>query len=379
MNSINQIELQGTALAVIAASSVSTIVAADESDILGKLAAKVAAFKPDISTAAGRDEMRSLAYEIARSKSALVKIGKGLTENWRQSTKAVNAECNIIEERMDELRDKVRAPLTAWENAEKDRVAAHESALAALAVDPAMRHATADELSAAIRARRELEARNWQEFHERAIAAQNAAIATLVDWHGEAEVREAEAAELIRLRAEDAERERQEAERLQREREERIAAEAAERARIEAEAKAERARQEDARQAEAERVRVEREAREATDRAEAQRRDAEDRAEKAERARIDAAEMAERNRIEAEAKAEMDRISAVRAEQKRAADEKAASEAEEARRAANVAHRGQINRDALAALVAAGITEDHAKIVIAAIARGTVPHVSIRY
>lgn len=60
-------------LAVIPATALPTILAADKDDILGKLAAKVAAFKPDISTAKGRDEIRLAAEQKAeRDRAAAV-------------------------------------------------------------------------------------------------------------------------------------------------------------------------------------------------------------------------------------------------------------------------------------------------------------------
>ena len=34
----------------------------------------------------------------------LIRLGKSLTKGWREQTKAVNAECRVIEERMDALR-----------------------------------------------------------------------------------------------------------------------------------------------------------------------------------------------------------------------------------------------------------------------------------
>jgi colicin import membrane protein len=420
VNNITNIEIDGadmsevldapsTAMTVIPASAVSTIVSADTDDILSKIAAKVAAFKPDISTPRGRDEMRSLAHEIAKSKVALIKIGKGLTEGWRKSTKAVNEECNIIETRMDELRDKVRQPLTEWENAEKARVAAHEAALAAISETPDYGQVeTSAELQHRLDYLLNYPARDWQEFGARAADSLGVEISRTRRLLEVAQKREVEAAELARLRAEEAERQRLAEERAQREREERIAAEAAARAKREAEEEAERQRaaveqraqaeaKAAAERAEAERREIERrekEAREAAERAEAQARKAEaDRIAAAEQAKRDqiAAEQrarereaelarkAEADRIAAEQKAERDRIAAIEAERKRIADEKAAEEAEAQRRAANKAHRASVNRDILAAFVGCGAAEELSKALIAAIARGEVPHVSISY
>ena len=64
MNELTPIDMPGTALAVIPASQVSTIIAADPNDILGKLAAKVAAHKPDaIVIAIAKGEVRHCKVE----------------------------------------------------------------------------------------------------------------------------------------------------------------------------------------------------------------------------------------------------------------------------------------------------------------------------
>lgn len=63
---------------------------------------------PDLSTKGGRDAIASVAYKVARTKTALVAQGKKLTEGWRDQTKKVNAACNTIEERLDKLRDEDR-------------------------------------------------------------------------------------------------------------------------------------------------------------------------------------------------------------------------------------------------------------------------------
>lgn len=257
-----------TALVVVESRLLPTIVAHDKDDILGTLAAKVAAFKPDISTPTGRAAMRTLAHEIRRGKADLIRIGKSLTEEWRKQTKAVNAECNIIEERMDALAEKVRAQLTEWENREKARVAAHEEFLAAI---KRMAEVPYDMPPDEIRHRLHLldtgsfRKRDWQEFRERYLEALETAVNSLRMALAAAEKAEADARELERLRAEEAERQRQEQERLQREREERIAAEAAERAKQEAEAKAAREAEQVRQEAEAEfrRVEAERQAAEA--------------------------------------------------------------------------------------------------------------------
>jgi hypothetical protein len=417
----------GTALAVVPASAVSTIVAADTNDILGKLAAKVAAHEPDVTTPRGRREIASLAADVASSKMDLIRLGKGLTETWRKSTSAVNAECKVIEERLDALKVQVRAPLAEFESREARRAQAHEDALSNMqeiacvcddgGVLPANVDAAYGHLSAA-------HARDWEEFGQRAERTYRDALAKLDTCKASVQARDAAAAEASRVQAEREEAARQEAARIQVEREARIAEEAAERAKQEAERRAvveaqairdaaeiEQRRQEAEAQAaadraEAERRRIEQEAQAAAERAEIQlqreeraRRHAEESAAAAERARIAAEEKAAREAIEAQRasetarvaaleKAARDNANAISAERRRVAAAAEAERAETQRRADDKAHRAKINREALAAIILA-MSEAHsgtaleaeavAKTIVAAIAGGKVPHTTLAY
>jgi hypothetical protein len=390
---------QPTGLAVIQPATISTIVAADTDGILASIARKVAAFRPDISTKAGREEMRSLAYEIAKSKSELIRIGKGLTEGWRKQTKSVNAECAIIEERMDELRNKVRAPLTAWENQEKQRVADHETALVnILSLGEMGPEPTLFVVVQRIEDLDNLPDRDWQEFSDRAADAIIGTRVKLTKLRTQVEQRDAERAELARLRAAEEERQREEAARRQREHEMRIAAEAADRARQAAEAEAARLLAE-------ERMRAAREAQESERRLADERAQAERAAQAAEQARLDAerradkaladareaVERAERERIAAEQKAEADRAQAqqeaiwerdraIAAEQKRMADNKAAAETEEQRCAANKTHRAKIMGAIKIGLMShADLDEEQARRVVLALVNRQIAHVVVEF
>ena len=376
----------------------------------------------DISTEKGRKEIASLARtKIARSKTALIDAGKKLTEDWRKQTAAVNADCRIIEARLDALRDEIRAPLTAWEQAEKDRVAAHDRAITDIeALASGLEGLTAEQIRERLKAPPLTEARNWQEFQQRASRTILSTGAILKVALRDAEQRAAEAAERAAREAQEAEERRLAALDAQRIREEQIAAHAAEKARQEAEAKAEMERlaahakaEADRRaaeaKAEAERQAIEARAREEREelerKAEAERlrseqrekdaRDAQVRAEaaakKAEADRIAAEERAERERqaaaaaqqkreAEAAARAEAEKAAAIEAERARAAAAAEAERAEAERRAANVAHRKRINNAVLAALVEhAGLSDAAGKAAIEAIARGLIPNVSIAY
>lgn len=330
--------------------------------IISKLEADVRNVVTDISTEAGRKAIASLAYKVARSKTALDDMGKDLVAGLKAQTGKIDAERRIIRDRLDALRDEVRKPLDNFENAEKERVAGHEAILAAILEAAQL---SADAGTAAINARigavRDLSQRDWQEFAARATATIDTARKTLETALAQATKREAEAAELARLRAEQIARE-------QAEREAKIAAEAAERARIAAELKAEREAAEVAARAEAERRRVDKE-----------RADAIARAEQAEADKRAAAATAVQDAKNAAEAAERSRLAAIESERKRVADEAAKEAAEKARREADKAHRAKFNNEALAAFEALGFAKEPSRLLVETIARGEVPHVSINY
>jgi colicin import membrane protein len=81
--------------------------------ILSKLETEVRAVKRDISSAKGRKEIKSLAFKVARSKTALDEMGKDLNESKRAEINRVDAERRIIRERCDALKEEVLSDLTA--------------------------------------------------------------------------------------------------------------------------------------------------------------------------------------------------------------------------------------------------------------------------
>jgi hypothetical protein len=330
----------------------------------------------DVSTRAGRDGLASLGLKVAKTKTAFDGMGKSLVNGWKKQAGVIDQERRMIRDRLDALKEEVRKPLTEYENADRDRIADHEAALAeiiALADVPAdaapyQIALRMDDLTAKAK-------RNWQEFSTRATMTVGQITDRLADLHAAATKREADAAELDRLRAEHAERERQESEIRQQEREDEIRRLATEQARLDAEARAAAELEESARrEREAELARAA--AQEAADRAEAARVAA---VAKAEQDRHDAELRADAARVAAAIKAEADAAAAVEAERQRRADAKAAEEAETARRTADKAHRARVNNEAMAGLVAAGLDDKAARAAVIAIARGAVPHVTISY
>jgi hypothetical protein len=328
-------------------------------EIISKLEADVRSIKTDMSTAGGRKEIASLAHKVARSKTALDDMGKDLVSGLKAQAGKIDAERRVIRDRLDALKDEVRKPLTDWENADKDRIAAHEQALAAITDYLALAStASVAELQGFLSDIGQIAQRDWQEFAARANGTLDEVRTRLNKALAEAQKRAAEAAELARLRAEQAARE-------QAEREARIAAEAGAKARAEAEAKAAREAQEAALQAESERNRVE-QARAAAQAA----------AEAAERARIEAAKLAERQAKEA---AERRQAAAIEDERRRVAAVAAQEAAAAAKREANKKHQAKVNNAAVAALVAGGLAEDAAKLAVTLIAQRQIPAITIAY
>jgi chromosome segregation ATPase len=317
--------------------------------ILQRIETDALAVAPDLSTATSRKDIASLAFKVARSKTALDEIGKEITEDARRKVDSVNAIRRDVRDRLDALKAKVRAPLDAWEAAEAARVADLEDRLRDFTDDLP----TSDQDSATIETvLREIEAipvdDTWAEFKDKAEAAKANAVHLLTDRLRAARQREAERAELERLRAEAAEREAAEQRRLAEERRK------AEAERIERE-KAQFAE----RAAQAERERAERAMREAEARA------AREKAEAEERHRRELAEAAERERR------------AVEAERQRLAAEQARAEAERRAREADQARRAQVASDILNALRDMDFSDDAAAVIASLLMDGKIPHVKV--
>lgn len=215
--------------------------------ILAQVRARLDAFTPDVSTKHGRDAIASIAYSVARSKTYLDGVGKELADEQKEIPRKIDASRKRIRDTLDAWKDEVRAPLTAWEAEEKARVDRIHAALAELQAvidDKQLRSAVVlrDRL-AEVKA----EAITDERFGDAittAVTLKDRAIAALQAQIADAEKREAEAAELARLRAAEAERERIEREAkaaqesAERERKAAEAAAQAERAKAEAAAKA---------------------------------------------------------------------------------------------------------------------------------------------
>lgn len=311
---------------------------------------EVEAHVPDLTTKKGRDAIKSLAFKVVRTKTAIDDAGKKLNEDAKAQIAKVDAVRREVRERLDELRDQARKPLNEWEAAEEARV---EHCKAALEAFNGFAVISATDTPETLRVRLNVmtdtvfdpvKFDGWlasvTDARDRAVRAVEAGIERLIK-------EEADRAELERLRAAEAERVRK-------------AEEVAERV---------RQREEDVRRREQEADRL----------AQAAEAEAQRISQAAENARRIAEGMADAQRMEIESK-HRDEVEALqKAERDRLAAERAA-EAQRKAREADQEHRGKIMRAAKEAIMAAGaIGEDEAKLIVLAIAAGNVPYVAMRF
>lgn len=282
-----------------------------------------ASLVPDVSTDKGRKEIASVAYNVARSKTTIDNAGKEFASDLKAKVKSIDQQRKYARDKLDALKDRIRKPLDEYEEAERQRIQGHTDVIARIkeqaddALDSYMEYSV-DDLQE-IRADIELiNPEQFEEFEDRAESAKQYARDVLDTAIERADKYHTEQAELEQFRKEKAEREEREAEERR------------------------------------EREQKEREQRIAD--------------QAAERERVAARKREEqliREKEEAEQKAE------------RQAQQEAA---ERERRERNTKHRGKCNREAVAAIVkASGCSDDQAKSIVTAIAKGEIPRVVINY
>ncbi|HBP0262862.1 TPA: hypothetical protein L5P72_006465, partial [Pseudomonas aeruginosa] len=93
---------------------------------LAKIREEIDGFVPDVTTRKGREAIASIAYKVARSKTALDNVGKELVAELKEVPKKIDAERKRMRDLLDSWQAEVRSPLTEWEEAEAARVARHQ-------------------------------------------------------------------------------------------------------------------------------------------------------------------------------------------------------------------------------------------------------------
>jgi membrane protein involved in colicin uptake len=314
--------------------------------LIEEIEEKIAGRDVNLESNAGRTEIRSFAYQIAQLKSAIDKAGADLNTDHNAAIKRVNTIRKTARERLDLLKDKARAPLTEWEQAEERRKVQVDDFFNMLnnvpngtvsACEEYLKWLDSLQVDEELLLDRTAEAQNT--INSRRTQVQQAL--------EEARQAEADRAELEKLRQEKAAREE----------EERKAAAAKAAAEAEERRKAE----------EAERIKAaeERARREAEEKARAEAAAAE-----AERKAAEERKIAEANKAKEDAER--------RLREKEEAEAKA--KAEEAARAADRANRAKVMNAASEAIARIGMVSDAAASdIVTAIIAGEVPNVSLKF
>lgn len=216
----------GTALAIIPAEKLPTLLAADKTDIFGRLLKELEGWEANATTPKGRAEIGSKVQKARVARADFKRLADSLKEDAIKTQRSVNAEFKVLDERMESLIEQINTPRAAYEAAETARVKANQDAIAAMeALAVGLDTLAPDEIhlrSASI------QPFDWSvEFRDRAEKVRAGVVAQLKVAYGEAIQREANAeAERVRL-AREAEAARLGGIEAQRVREEQIVREAA--------------------------------------------------------------------------------------------------------------------------------------------------------
>lgn len=349
--------------------------------ILDEIKKKTDELKPDLTTDKSRKEISSMAYKVSRSKKALEKLSSELTEDWKIKTKAVVDVRIKMSARLDALRDEVRKPLTDYENAEKEKIAAFQKTIdnieeegsKALATWQDLREGRLEEIKKILTEWQcNPEHIEWQDYFKeiKYISLEKVNLAIQ-----KREIYDKEQAELKVLREDTAKRQAEEEQKRVEEAEnkaqierERYAAEQKlhiERARTEAAEEAKRKAEESAAQVAVEKAEIQHQ------------KDVE--IEQERQAAVKAQEKAKRDAEKAKIAADEAARQAAARERQKIKDEENQRLADEKRREDNKEHQRKINNQAVDGLVKAGLNKEKAHAAIKAIILGEVPNVKINY
>lgn len=305
-----------------------------------------------------RKLVASLASKVARSKTAIDAEGKKLKEQYTVITSKIDAERKYARDMLDIERDRIRQPLTDWEDAEKERKAKHEGRILGIKI---LVETCSEAGSRFIKDHIDLlmlvETNVFEDYEQEAKIAKLETLEALRSLLANREKYEAEQAELERLRiAEQAHTQAERDARIAREATEKANREAGEKARFEAE-KAQR------------------------DKAESEQREARLLAEK--EAFILREQALKQKAVDDAKQAEINQQQAVEAERLRFEKQQIAKAEAEQRtqelRAADIEHKRGINQAILKELSKLGIDNETGQNLIAAIYKQEIPNITIRY
>lgn len=329
-------------------------------------------FPHDLSTGVSRKRTASLSSKVSKYKTQIDACGKELVADWKAKSKAVDESRKKLRDELDDLRDEARKPLTDWENKEKERVKVITEKIEEI---KELSLILLRELNASMQSLKDAETilkatvidSSFEEYEFEATKELKKSIEAVdVLIKNKQELLD-QAAELKRLKDEQLLREKKEYE-------ENLKKEAAEKAKLEAEEKAkiEKERIEKEKQ---DAVKREEEAKIQAKESERKQIEAEERAkiekEQAEQRRIEAEELAKKQKEEAVEKSKQDQIQAQK-------DKEYSDKLERKKREANIAHKGNIMRQAKECLMKI-VDEETAKKIVIAIDRSKIRNIVINY
>lgn len=89
-------------------------------DLLTQIEKEVLAFVPDVTSNKGRLAIKAMVTKVTKSKTYLESKGKDLAAEYKAIPKVIDANRRVVKEKLTELAEQVRAPLTEYEAAEME-------------------------------------------------------------------------------------------------------------------------------------------------------------------------------------------------------------------------------------------------------------------
>jgi hypothetical protein len=319
-------------------------------------------FLPDVSNDEGYQKSKRVSLDVGKLLTGLEKCRKEAKADALEFGRRIDSEAKEIAAELEGFQAPHKEAYKKLDNEKKEREAKRKAELERRvgemrSLPELLRESDSESVKGALESLAVEECLDFYEYTEQALKARNASKEALTQMFAVKLKEEADARELAELR-------RKQAEQEQKDRDARIAKEAADKAKTEAEAIA---------RAEAERTKKAAEA--AQHEQERLLREKEESEQRAAQAKKDAEKAAK----EAEERAKKQAEEAVKRERDRIAKEQRQAEEEQERREANKRHVSSIRKQAKESIMALGYSEQKAKDLVVAIHNGNVKNVFIKY
>ncbi|MBR7002084.1 MAG: hypothetical protein IKI11_05445 [Neisseriaceae bacterium] len=147
-------------------------------------------------------KLSKISREVASLKVKIDDFGKSLVEDAKKQIKVVDNNRKLVRDNLDALRDKIRQPLTDFENAEKARIQAKDNAVRLCSKHKEFLTPSADELKGFLSEVEQLNPADFGEFAEQITVERQTAIDALKMRIEKQEEIDRQAEENARLKAE---------------------------------------------------------------------------------------------------------------------------------------------------------------------------------